>query len=36
MSRTARTVDGKALEARGAEGSITLAEPPAPCFFYMH
>jgi hypothetical protein len=36
IKRTARTAGGATLETRGAEGVITLAEPPAPCFFYMH
>jgi hypothetical protein len=36
VSRTAKSASGQALEARGAEGMITLVEPPAPCFFYMH
>lgn len=36
VSRVATTAGGQKLEARGAEGLITLVEAPQACFFYMH
>jgi hypothetical protein len=36
LSRAVKGTGGQAMEARGADGLITLEEPPAPCFFYMH
>ncbi len=36
LRRTAMSAAGKEMETRGTEGLLTLVEPPAPCFFYMH
>ena len=40
LKQTARTTDGKAMEARGTEGSVIVIPTDSPaifsCFFYMH
>ncbi len=40
LKQTARSTDGKAMEARGTEGSVIVIPTDSPaifsCFFYMH
>ncbi len=40
LKQTARSTDGKAIEARGTEGSVIVIPTDSPaifgCFFYMH
>jgi hypothetical protein len=36
ISRIVTGADGNPMQNRGTDGMITLLEPPAPCFFYMH